>query len=197
MKLAVITSGGANFFSIEMVLQRLGIDYKLTNQKSDIDDADAVILPGVGAAEFAMNRLYEDGLVDVIKNYKKPLLGICLGMQLLYDNSEEGNVDCLGIISGSVKKFDESKLIVPHMGWNNLQVKQNSALLDSIDMNRDVYFVHSFFAPVNGYTVASTNYSGEFTAICHKNNFYGVQFHPEKSGDIGEKLIANFIKLIK
>lgn len=197
MKLAVITSGGANFFSIEMVLQRLGVDYKLTNQKSDIDNADAVILPGVGAAEFAMNRLHEDGLVDVIQNCKKPLLGICLGMQLLYDNSEEGNVDCLGIISGNVKKFDESKLIVPHMGWNNLQAKQSSVLLDSIDINRDVYFVHSFFAPVNEHTVASTNYGDEFTAICHKDNFYGMQFHPEKSGDIGEKLIANFIKLIK
>lgn len=196
MKLAIITSGGANFLSIEMSLQRIGVDYVFTNQASDIEDCDAIILPGVGAAKFAMERLAKDGLIELIQNYKKPLLGICLGMQLLYESSQEGNVECLGLINGTINKFDESKIIVPHMGWNNLLVKHNSPLLSNIDTTRDVYFVHSYYAPVNEYTIAACDYGHEFSAICQNNNFYGMQFHPEKSGDIGEQLLSNFIKLI-
>lgn len=196
-KIAVITSGGANFYSIEIALQRLGVNYQLTTDAKIIADSDAVIFPGVGSADFAMSQLKLLNLVEIIRNYKKPLLGICLGMQLLYDYSEEGNVECLGILPGAVRKFNNTDgLIVPHMGWNNLQQIKQSALLNEIDTNQDVYFVHSFFAPINEVTVASCNYGGEFCAIAQQNNFYAMQFHPEKSGSFGEQLLKNFLGII-
>lgn len=195
-KIAVITSGGANFYSIEIALQRLGVDYQLTTDAKVINSADAVIFPGVGSAQFAMQQLHDLQLVDVIRNYKKPLLGICLGMQLLYDYSEEGNVACLGVIPGKVSKFSGRDLIVPHMGWNNLYKIQESQLLSDYDIKQDVYFVHSFYAPVNEFTVASCEYGAEFCAVAQYNNFYAMQFHPEKSGIAGEQLLKNFLGII-
>ena len=197
MKLAVITGGGANFYSIEMALQRLSVDYRLTNDKSVINSADGVIFPGVGNAEFAMQELQRLNLVELIQEYKKPLLGICLGMQLLYEYSEEGNLPCLGILPGKVQQFNSGAgLIVPHMGWNNLDWQKESELTRQIAKDNDVYFVHSFFAPVNEVTVATCDYGGAFTAMAQQDNFYAMQFHPEKSGKIGEQLIKNFIEVI-
>ncbi|HLX54295.1 MAG TPA: imidazole glycerol phosphate synthase subunit HisH [Aquella sp.] len=195
MKLVIIESGGANFLSVSTAFERLGVSYQLSNNPLVIQAADAVILPGVGSAGFSMQKLHQDGLINVIKNLKQPVLGICLGMQLLYEFSEEDNVDCLGIISGKITKFPSANnLIVPHMGWNNLQTIVDDPILSGIDSN-DVYFVHSYYAPVTGATIASTEYGINFTAITKHNNFYGMQFHPEKSGQIGSQLLENFVKL--
>jgi glutamine amidotransferase len=197
MKIAVVTSGGANFYSIEVALQRLGVDYQLTTDKAVINAADGIIFPGVGFAGYAMNELAKYDLCDTLRNYKKPLLGICLGMQLLYEFSEEGDVACLGILPGKIRKFIANQdLIVPQMGWNNLTKLQSSSLLNQIDLNKDVYFVHSYYAPVNEVTVASADYGVEFAAMAQYNNFYAMQFHPEKSGSIGEQLLKNFIGVI-
>lgn len=196
-KIAIITSGGANFYSIEMVLQRVGINYELTHDADVMSAADGVLLPGVGSASYAMEAFKRDGLIDAIRDYKKPLLGICLGMQLLFDYSEEGNVDCLGIIPGNITRFDDSKVIVPHMGWDDLSKEKDSTLLDGLDLSKeDLYFVHSFFAPMSDATILSCDYGNKFAAMVNKDNFYGMQFHPEKSGKAGEKLIANFTNLL-
>lgn len=197
VNLAIIQSGGANFLSVTTAFERLGVSYELTNNVQKIQAADAVILPGVGSAGFAMERLHHDGLVDVIRNLKQPVLGICLGMQLLYEFSEEDHVACLGIIPGHITKFSNANnLIVPHMGWNNLQMEKNDPIMTAIG-NNDVYFVHSYFAPINNATIVKTSYGQDFTAIARYNNFYGMQFHPEKSGLNGSKLLENFVKLVK
>lgn len=194
-KIAVVTSGGANFYSIEVSLQRLGCSYQLTNNKEVIKNAPAIILPGVGSAGFAMGELRKHDLIDILQNYKKPLLGVCLGMQLLYEFSEESNVECLGLIPGKINKFvADNDLIVPHMGWNNLTKTREAELLTNINLTQDVYFVHSYYAPINEATLASCSYGNAFSAMVQHGNFYGMQFHPEKSGAIGEKLLANFIK---
>ena len=196
-KLAVVTSGGANFNSIEIALQRLGVDYQLTIDPAVIASADGVLFPGVGSAEYAMSELRKHGLIEALRNYPKPLLGICLGMQLLYEFSEEGNVECLGILPGKVRKFNNADgLIVPHMGWNNLTPLKESPLFNNVDPSKDVYFVHSFYAPVNPATLASCNYGLEFAAIAQQANFYAMQFHPEKSGSLGEQLLKNFIEVV-
>jgi glutamine amidotransferase len=197
MKLAIIESGGANFLSVTTAFERLGVEYELTRDAMTIQASDAVILPGVGFAGFAMDRLRADGLVPIIQNLKQPLLGICLGMQILYDFSEEGDVECLGIIHGKISKFRSyDDLIVPHMGWNNLQKHTENPIVSGVDKN-DVYFVHSYYAPINEATIATTHYGFDFTAIAKHNNFYGMQFHPEKSGAVGHKLLKNFLQLIR
>lgn len=197
--IAIITSAGANFYSIEVALQRLGISYTLTNDKNIINNADGAILAGVGAAKYAMSELAKNDLVDTIRNYKKPLLGICLGMQLLFEHSTEGDVACLGILPRSITRLPATtQFMVPHIGWDNLNLIQpEHFLLKNITTEQDVYFVHSFFAPLGGYTVASCSYSQKFSAIVAKDNFHGMQFHPEKSGEIGSLLIKNFIDIIE
>lgn len=198
IKLAVIASGGANFYSVEVALQRLGISYDLTTAKDIIAMADGIILPGVGSAAFAMKQLAQNDLIEVIRNYQKPLLGICLGMQLLYEFSCEGNVPCLGILSGTIQKFlPTDEVIVPQMGWNTLNKKRDSMLFDQVNFSQDVYFVHSYYAPLNEATLASCDYGQEFTAIAQKDNFYAMQFHPEKSGTAGALLLKNFIGVIR
>lgn len=201
LRLVIIDAGGANFLSVAAALGRLGVKTLVTHAKEDILNADAVILPGVGSANFAMQKLQEYNLIDTIKTLTKPLLGICLGMQLLYEHSEEGDVLCLGIIPGMVRKFDNKILAVPHMGWNGLVkydgTKNNPSLLTNIGKNEDVYFVHSFYAPVAHETIAKCNYGLDFSAIVQYNNFYGMQFHPEKSGAVGETLLKNFVEIAK
>lgn len=194
-KIALIASGGANFYSIEMALQRLNVAYQLTNDAKVILAADAAILPGVGSAKYAMAQLAQHGLIDVLQNYRKPLLGICLGMQLLYEASAEGDVPCLGILPGKIQRFSSS-LPVPHMGWNNLLLERPSSLLTGLDLNQEVYFVHSYYAPVNQVTVASCDYTLKFAAVVEQHNFCAMQFHPEKSGAMGESLLANFVNRV-
>lgn len=196
LKIAIIESGGANFLSVTTALERLGLEYNFTRDAEVIKAADAVLLPGVGSAGYAMDTLHKYGLVEVIKSLTQPLLGICLGMQLLYESSDEGSVACLGVIPGQVKKFTPSaELIVPHMGWNNLSVVKPQRLVGGLADN-DVYFVHSYYAPINEATVASCHYGSPFTAIAANNNFYGMQFHPEKSGLIGARLLSNFFGIV-
>lgn len=197
MKLAIIESGGANFLSVTTALDRLNVQYEFTSDPVVIGAADAVLLPGVGNAGFAMQTLQKAGLIPVIQNIKKPLLGICLGMQLLYEFSDEDNCACLGVIPGQIKRFDQSNsLIVPHMGWNNLSKVTNDSVVNGLNTLDDVYFVHSYYAPINSATVASCTYGAPFTAISHHNNFYGMQFHPEKSGLVGAQLLKNFIEIV-
>ena len=144
-----------------------------------------------------MQTLANSGLVNVIRGLTQPVLGICLGMQLLYDYSEEDKVDCLGVIPGRIKKFPvSSDLIVPHMGWNNLNPKCANPVIQDIAATDNVYFVHSYYAPINEATVASCDYGAEFTAVAAHKNFYGMQFHPEKSGVVGAKLLANFFETV-
>jgi imidazole glycerol-phosphate synthase subunit HisH len=196
MTLALINSGGYNIASVSYALQRLNCEFVLTDNSDVISNADKVIFPGVGTASNAMNLLKEKGLIDCIKNLSQPVLGICLGMQLLYDESEESDTNCLSVISDQVKKFIATKENpVPHMGWNNIAFKRNNPLLKEIPKLSYFYFVHSYYAPVNKYTVASCDYGESFTAIVNKNNFWGCQFHPEKSGTVGAKLLQNFLEL--
>ena len=194
-KVAIIENGGANFASVMYALQRLNVRCELTQNADVIRAASHVILPGVGAAGAAMNLLKKSDLISVIKSLKQPVLGICLGMQILYDFSAEDHTDCLGIISGRVEKIiGDSDLSVPHMGWNNLRLLTKDPLLENIAANDHVYFVHSYAAPVSEATLAAVDYGSPLSAVVRQNNFCGTQFHPEKSGDIGEKILANFLK---
>ncbi|MDX2163938.1 MAG: imidazole glycerol phosphate synthase subunit HisH [Gammaproteobacteria bacterium] len=195
--IAIIESGGANIASIQFALERLKEPAVLTSDSAIIRAADKVILPGVGAASHAMNKLAELKLIDVIKQLNQPVLGICLGMQLLYEFSEEGNVPGLAIIPGKIQKFPSGiGLTVPHMGWNKLQIKNKSSkLFSDVESEGYVYFVHSYCASVDENTTTVAQYGKPFTASVEKDNFYGVQFHPERSGELGEKILRNFIKL--
>lgn len=194
---AIIKGGGANFTSIQAALSRLGVSFEVTNDIKRIQSADCVILPGVGAAGYAMKLLKNGGLIEVIRDLQQPLLGLCLGQQLLCDSSEEDNVQCLQIIPIKVVKIQHTR-IIPHMGWNNLTyIKKDEPLLHGITINDDFYFVHSFAPEVKSqYAVGICVYGVQFAAIIRKDNFYGVQFHPEKSGLAGEKLLANFFKIV-
>lgn len=192
--IAIINSG-ANIASVQFSLQRLGVDSVLTTDASIIQNASRVILPGVGAAASAMQRLRELQLVEIIRTLQQPVLGICLGMQLMFDYSEEGGVECLGIITGKIKKMMTSDLPIPHMGWNALQISTPHALFKNIENQAHVYFVHSFAAPVNETTIAQSTYGETFSASVQKNNFYGTQFHPERSSSVGAAILKNFLEL--
>jgi imidazole glycerol-phosphate synthase subunit HisH len=184
--IAVINSGIANISSVVFALERLQVSAIVTTDPQVIKQADKVILPGVGTARQAMENLKQLHLISVIKDLTQPVLGICLGMQLMYDYSEEGEVACLGILPGKIHKITGKDLIIPHMGWNTLDCKDSTG--------EYVYFVHSYCAPVNEYTVATTTYGETFTSIAKKNNFHAMQFHPERSGVVGEKLLKDFIQ---
>lgn len=197
--IAIIDSGGANIASVRFALERLGVDAELTADPAVISAAERVILPGVGAAPVAMARLDEAGLVDCIRSLTQPVLGICLGMQLLFARSEEGNTPLLGLIDGTCAAFDASGgLTVPHMGWNRL-IPQGTAgahpLLTGVVPGAHVYFVHGYAAPVCENTVAACDYGGPFTALVARGNFMGAQFHPERSGPVGAMILQNFINL--
>ena len=196
--IAIIDYDAGNTCSVMNALHRLGADFKLTADKEEILTADKVIFPGVGHATQAMNALKEKELDKVIPVIKNPLLGICIGMQLLCDFSVEGSTRCLGIMDAIVQKFvplsydDFQK--VPHMGWNGI-VHSGNELFKGIDEGAYVYYVHSYFVESNSFTIAETNYNHPYSAAIKKDNFYGVQFHVEKSGKIGEQIFQNFLEL--
>ena len=197
--IAIIDSGGANIASVTFALERCGATATLTTDAEKIASADKVILPGVGAAPVAMAQLQKAGLVDCIRGLTQPVLGICLGMQLLFERSEEGDTELLGLIPGTVGAFQPAPgLSIPHMGWNRLLPTAGAAanpLLKGIDDGAHVYFVHSYFAPVSGDTVAACRYGADFTALVAHGNFMGAQFHPERSGPIGARILQNFLEL--
>ena len=194
MSIAVVDSGGANISSVLHALRRLGSEPKFTCDAAEICAAERVILPGVGAAGRAMEVLEERGLVSVIQNLQQPVLGICLGMQLLFESSEEDDARLLGIIPGRLTRLKEAEgLRVPHMGWNALTRHKTDALTDSLD-GQWFYFVHSFAAPVSDWTLSSSTHGQDLSAIVRKGNFYGAQFHPERSAKAGAQLLSGFLE---
>ena len=194
--IAIIDSGGANIASVRFALERLGAESVLTKDVKIIQSADKVLLPGVGVAPIAMQSLTEYGLIDCIRGLTQPVMGICLGMQLLFAFSPEGNTPLLGIFDADCETFTPAEgRSVPHMGWNRLSKQQDHPLLAGVDEGAYVYFVHSYFAPVTAQTIAATSYGDDFTAIVAKNNFMGCQFHPEKSGSIGAQILRNFLEM--
>jgi glutamine amidotransferase len=193
MKIAIINYGAGNIQSILFAIERLGYTAELTYNPAVIQAADKVIFPGVGEASFAMNKLKESGLDSLIPTLKQPVLGICLGMQLMCNHSEEGNTKGLGIFDANVIRFSNN-VKVPQMGWNQIY-NLKSPLFEGINDNEYMYLVHSYYVPNCNEAIAHTNYDVEYASALQKNNFYGTQFHPEKSGDIGEQILGNFLKL--
>lgn len=192
----IIDSGGANLASLQFALQRLGASSAVSSDAALISAASRVLLPGVGAAANAMARLRAAGLENCLRQLQQPLLGICLGMQLLFTRSEEGDTPCLGIIEGSVQRIAGSHdLPVPHMGWNNTRALRSDPLLAGIGVDDYVYFVHGYAAPPGPYTVATVDYGSELTAVARRDNYWGVQFHPERSARVGARLLQNFLEL--
>lgn len=191
--IAIINYNAGNIGSVKNALKRLNQDFILTDNPEEIKNAEKVIFPGVGEASSAMAYLKEQGLDQVIPNLTQPVLGICLGMQLLCKHSEEGDTTCLGVFDAEVKKF-RGDLPVPHMGWNDFDSKKGP-LLEGLNKTDNVYFVHSYYVEVIDETISETNYILNFSSGIQKNNFYAFQFHPEKSGEVGERIIQNFLAL--
>ena len=199
MKVVIIKYNAGNIMSVDFALQRLGIQAEVTDDIEKFKQADKVIFPGVGEASTTMSYLRQHKLDQLIVDLKQPVLGICLGLQLMCSHSEEGDTDCLGIFPEQVRKFipepgNQFITKVPHMGWNNL-AKTKSPLFDTDIENQYVYFVHSYYAAIGNDTAATSHYINPFSAALQRDNFYAVQFHPEKSGSIGEKILTNFIQL--
>lgn len=192
-KIVIIDYGAGNTRSVQFALERLGIEAVLTNNHTQIEAADKVIFPGVGQAQTAMLNLQSTGLDQLIPTLKQPVLGVCLGMQLLCNFSEEANTDCLGIFPLQVKRFPKI-MRVPHIGWNQI-ITLESPIFNEIPDKEYMYYVHSYFVELSEYTIATTNYGLSFSAAIQKDNFYGCQFHPEKSGSMGERILANFLKI--
>jgi len=195
--IAVIDSCGSNMTSVLFALQRLGVESILTSCQKEITRADKVILPGVGASDHAIARLKEDNLIECITALTQPVLGICVGMQLLFSYSEEGESSLLDIIPGTIRHFTpEPKKAIPHMGWNNVKLAENNhPLIKDIPENSYFYFVHSYFPPVSELTIGECEYGDCFAAIVAKENFMGCQFHPERSSQNGAQILRNFVEL--
>lgn len=192
----IVASGGANLASLKFALQRLGIDAPVTENPDQIRNASHVLLPGVGAARDAMMRLDAAELTALIPQLSQPVLGICLGMQLLFSGSDEDHAECLGIISGRARRFaQDKKLPVPQMGWNQIRLGAASKLLNGLADGGYAYFIHSYALPEGDYTRATAEYGTPFSAIVAQDNFYGTQFHPERSAGLGARLLANFLDL--
>ena len=193
MRIAIVDYGAGNTRSVQYALNRIGCESVLSDDPQVLNNADGVIIPGVGHASHAMNSLKEKGLIDTLKSFQQPVLGICLGMQLMCESSEEGDELGLGIINESVKKF-KSDLPVPQIGWNKIQTS-DSKLFENISNESYFYFVHSYYVPTGENTSAKTEYGISFSAAIQKDNYYACQFHPEKSGEVGEQLLKNFIRI--
>jgi glutamine amidotransferase len=191
--IAIIKYNAGNISSVKNALTRLGYESIITSDSEEILNADKVIFPGVGEASSAMKYLNERNLDKTILSIKKPMLGICLGQQLMCTYSEEGSTQCLGIFNTKVKKFPNTEL-VPHMGWNNFS-KVKGELFNGLENTNNVYFVHSYYAEINEQTTAVCDYIKPFSAAMQRDNFYATQFHPEKSADIGEQILKNFLDL--
>ncbi|WP_140985756.1 imidazole glycerol phosphate synthase subunit HisH [Asticcacaulis tiandongensis] len=195
-KIVIIELGCANTASVLFAFERLGADVVLSSDAAEITAADKVVLPGVGAAGYVMNRVHELGLYDTIRSLKQPLMGVCLGQQMLFDSSEEGDVACLGLIPGRVKKLEApAPLVVPHMGWNQLEIVRDDPLTSGLTNGDYAYFVHSYVCPVSEHTLATSDYAAPFAAMVRKDNVWGCQFHPERSSVAGAKILENFLKV--
>lgn len=196
MSIVIIKYNAGNIYSVENAFKRIGVEATITADKELIKKADKVIFPGVGEASSTMKHLHETGLGELIRNLTQPVLGICVGMQLLCSHSEEGNVDCLNIFDAQVKRFvpDRHENKVPHMGWNTI-TNLKSDLFDASLENQYVYFVHSYYVDLCKDTSAVTDYIQPFSSALHKDNFFASQFHIEKSGSVGEKILENFLKI--
>lgn len=193
---ALIDAGGANLGSVRYALERLGVEARLVRDADGLRGAERVILPGVGAAPEGMARLHAQGLVAPLRALQVPLIGICLGMQLLFEHSEEGNVDCLGVLDGIVRRMHPATGIrVPHMGWNRLLPLRDSPLLEGVPELGSAYFVHGYAAPVTADTVAACDHGGLFTAVVHNGLRCGAQFHPERSAETGARILRNFLEM--
>ncbi|MFA4923902.1 MAG: imidazole glycerol phosphate synthase subunit HisH [Ignavibacteriaceae bacterium] len=193
--ISIIDYGAGNVASVANALETLYEKFIISSNEVEICRSDKIIFPGVGEASYAIKQLHKLNLFSMMRMIGKPLLGICLGMQLLCESSKEGNVACLGIFPSTAEKFDETKTKVPHMGWNKVKQKKGSKLFTGIRDEEYFYFAHSFYVPENIFTISTTENGIDFSASLEKDNFYGVQFHPEKSGDAGLKLLENFITL--
>ncbi|MGL5957828.1 MAG: imidazole glycerol phosphate synthase subunit HisH [Phocaeicola sp.] len=196
MNVAIVKYNAGNLYSVTHALQRLGIEPVVTDNKELLKAADRVIFPGVGQARTTMEHLRSNKMDQLIKDLKQPVLGICLGMQLMCQHSEEGDVDCLGIFDLPVKRFitNSHEQKVPHMGWNTIE-KSNTPLFEGFTHEEFVYFVHSYYVPIHSeHTAATTTYIHPYSAALHKDNFYATQFHPEKSGKVGERILRNFLE---
>ena len=198
MKTAVIKYNSGNIQSVLYALERLGVDADLTDDPEIIRSADKVIFPGQGEASTAMTYLKARKLDQLIKELKQPFLGVCLGLQLLCEHSEENDTECLGIFPVKVKRFipeDSQEFKVPHVGWNDLENLADNPLLKDLPDSRFLYYVHSYYAELSEATIATTHYIHDFTAILHRDNYWAIQAHPEKSSVVGEKLLGNFLSI--
>lgn len=197
MDIAIVDTGCANLASVGFAFDRLGAKFKITRDADEIYSAPRVLIPGVGSAPYAMTTLREAQLVPVLQNLTQPVMGICLGMQLIFDQSLEGGeiVHCLGMVDGSVEELETGALPSPHMGWNQLELLSDDPLLDGISAGDYAYFVHSYAAPISGYTLARSTYGQGFSAIVRQGNVYGCQFHPERSSATGSRILKNFLEI--
>lgn len=194
--IGIIKYQAGNLASVRNALERLRVDYFVSDDPDELEKSDGIIFPGVGHAAAAMDDLRSRDLDIWLKQTTKPVLGICLGMQLLYESSEEGDSETLGIIPGRLKKFDASEAKVPHMGWNQFHPLKEHPLIKGIDDKQFQYYVHGYYAPANDFTLATCKYISDFAAVVAKDNFMGVQFHPEKSGQVGSHLLQNFVEMV-
>lgn len=195
-KVAIVDSIGSNLASLIFALNRIGSSFEITDEIDVINKASHIILPGVGAAKNAMTKLKQRKLIDEISKLTKPTLGICLGMQIFMDASDEDDAKCLGIISNTCRPFENNRdYPVPHMGWNKVRFNRDSVLTKNLKDDDYYYFVHSYYVPICSETIGVSSYPIEFSAVVQKDNFFGTQFHPEKSGLSGSKILQNFVSL--
>jgi imidazole glycerol-phosphate synthase subunit HisH len=196
VEVVIVDSGGANLASLQFAFERLGARTHVTTDGATIASADRIVLPGVGAAGHAMERLRAAGLLNVLRTLTQPVLGVCLGMQLLFQQSAEGRTQCLGLLPGAAQALTFAPgCPVPHTGWNELKLRKADPLLEGVSDGEGAYFLHSFYVPVTEYTLASSEYGSALSVVVRRKNFWGTQFHPERSGNTGAQILKNFLKI--